>query len=150
MASKRRSETKLTRKEIEAIFKRREKAQNDHDVEALMIDYADDCVVDSPTGGTHQGRAAIAKVFKAVFDGFPDLKVTTDKLIIDGDSVSHVIGLEGTDLGGFLGVPATGKSFRVPAVFLYEFRKGLIVRERRIYDFTGLLLQIGVMKAKPV
>jgi len=53
-----------------------------------MIDYADDCVVDSPTGGTHQGRAAIAKVFKAVFDGFPDLKVTTDKLIIDGDSVS--------------------------------------------------------------
>jgi hypothetical protein len=25
-----------------------------------------------------------------------------------------------------------------------------IVRERRIYDFTGVLVQIGVLKAKPV
>ena len=28
-------------------------------------------------------------------------------------------------------------------------RDGLIVRDRRIYDFTGLLLQIGILKAKP-
>jgi hypothetical protein len=26
---------------------------------------------------------------------------------------------------------------------------GLIVHERRIYDFTGMLVQIGVLKAKP-
>jgi hypothetical protein len=26
---------------------------------------------------------------------------------------------------------------------------GKIVRERRIFDFTGLLVQIGVLKAKP-
>ena len=31
-----------------------------------------------------------------------------------------------------------------------EFKNGLIARERRIYDFTGLLIQIGVLKAKPV
>jgi len=28
-------------------------------------------------------------------------------------------------------------------------RNGKIVHERRIYDFTGLLVQIGVLKAKP-
>ena len=28
-------------------------------------------------------------------------------------------------------------------------RDGEIVYERRIYDFTGLLLQIGVLRAKP-
>ena len=26
---------------------------------------------------------------------------------------------------------------------------GKIVRERRIYDFTGLLMQVGVLKGKP-
>jgi hypothetical protein len=29
------------------------------------------------------------------------------------------------------------------------FADGLIAHERRIYDFTGLLLQIGVLRAKP-
>ena len=28
-------------------------------------------------------------------------------------------------------------------------RKWLITHERRIYDFTGMLVQIGVLKAKP-
>jgi hypothetical protein len=37
----------------------------------------------------------------------------------------------------------------LPAVFFYQFENGKIVRERRIYDFTGLLVQIGVLKAKP-
>jgi hypothetical protein len=35
-------------------------------------------------------------------------------------------------------------------VLLDEFEDGRIARERRIYDFTGLLLQIGALKAKPV
>ena len=43
--------------------------------------------------------------------------------------------------------PAQGGS---SAVFLYELRDRHIVRERRIYDFTRLLVQIGVLKAKPV
>jgi hypothetical protein len=37
----------------------------------------------------------------------------------------------------------------MPAVFFYQLEHGKIVRERRVYDFTGLLLQIGVLKAKP-
>ena len=49
-----------------------------------------------------------------------------------------------------MGMPATGRPFHLAVVFLYELRDHKIVRERRIYDFTGLLLQIGVLKAKPV
>jgi predicted ester cyclase len=70
--------------------------------------------------------------------------------VIDGNRVAQVVSLEGTDIGGFMGLPPTGKGFRAPAVFLFELKDHLIVRERRIYDFTGLLLQIGVLKAKPV
>ena len=28
--------------------------------------------------------------------------------------------------------------------------EGLIAHERRYYDFTGMLIQLGVLKAKPV
>jgi hypothetical protein len=34
-------------------------------------------------------------------------------------------------------------------VMLGTFRDGLIVHEQRIDDFTGMLIQIGVLKAKP-
>jgi hypothetical protein len=35
-------------------------------------------------------------------------------------------------------------------VFLYELKDEKIVHERRIYDFTGLLMQIGVLKVQPI
>jgi ketosteroid isomerase-like protein len=46
-------------------------------------------------------------------------------------------------------MPASGRPFRFPIVFVLDVRDGLIVHDRRIYDFTGLLVQIGMIKAKP-
>jgi hypothetical protein len=34
-------------------------------------------------------------------------------------------------------------------VRLFTMRDGRIAHERRYYDFTGLLIQIGILKAKP-
>jgi steroid delta-isomerase-like uncharacterized protein len=144
------SERQMTRDEIVAFFDRRQEAYDNLDAVRLGADYAPDCIVDSPSAGTHYGRAAAQRVLQAVFDAFPDHKERTESLLIDGNRVARVLTIEGTDIGGFLGMPATGKPFRVNAVFVYELEGRQIVRERRIYDFTGLLVQIGVLKAKPV
>ena len=48
-----------------------------------------------------------------------------------------------------MGLAPTGKPFRIPIVYLFTFDDRFIVHERRIYDFTGMLVQIGVLKAKP-
>ena len=138
----------MTRDAITALFDRRRAAFERHDVAALVPDYADDCVVESPTGGVHHGPTAVGLVLQMVFDAL-DVKIHEESLLIDGDSVAQVVTIEGTDSGQFLGLPPTGKSFRIPAVFLYEFKDSQIARERRIYDFTGLLVQIGLLKAKP-
>jgi len=60
-----------------------------------------------------------------------------------------VLTIEGTNLGGLMHLPPSGKHFEVPAVFVYELRGGQIAREKRIYDFTGVLVQIGTLKAHP-
>jgi steroid delta-isomerase-like uncharacterized protein len=138
----------MTRNAIAAIFERRRMAFDNQDAGALAADYAVDCVIESPSGGVHHGRAAAEQVLRSVIDGL-DVKMHQDALLIDGDSVAQILTIEGTDDGQFLGLPPTGKSFRVPAVFLYELKDGQIARERRIYDFTGVLLQIGLLKAKP-
>ena len=139
----------MTREEIVALFDRRQAAYDSLDAVTLAKDYADDCVIDSPTGGTHSGRVAAEKVLDAVFDAFLDMKIRTESLIIDGNHVSQLLSMEGTNMGGFLGLPPSGKPFHISMVFLYELKDGRIWRERRIYDFTGLLTQIGVLKTKP-
>ena len=141
-------ESMLTREELAALFDRRQEAFDNLDAEALSADYADDCVVESPAAGTLQGAAAVVRARRAWFDAFPDLKYSTDRLVIDGAHVVQLVTIEGTDIGGFMGLPS-GKSFKAPAVFVFEFRDRKIVREIRIYDFTGVLIQIGLLKAKP-
>jgi steroid delta-isomerase-like uncharacterized protein len=140
----------MTHDEVVAFFERRQIAFDRLDADTLAADYADTCLVDSPTGGTHTGPAAVRKVLKAVFDAFVDMKVQTDSLVIDGNHVAQCLSIQGTNIGGFLGLSASGKPFHVAAVFLYDLKDRQIVRERRIYDFTGMLTQIGVLKTKPV
>jgi predicted ester cyclase len=141
--------TQLTREQLAEIFERRETAYAHLDVRALIADYSGAAVVESPLGGTQQGPAAIEAVLKELFEAFPDVKIRTSQLVIDGNHVAQLVSFEGTDLGRLLGMEPTGKSFRLRAALFYEFNGRLIVRERRVYDFTGLLVQIGVMKAKP-
>ena len=144
------SQGHMTRAEVVAFFDRRQRAYDNLDAAALAADYADDCIVDSPTGGTHTSRTAVKKVLQDVFDAFLDMKTRTDSLVIDGNLVVQVLSIEGTNFGGLLGLPASGKPFSLAAVFLYEFKDRQIVREHRIYDFIGMLTQIGVLKTKPV
>ena len=139
----------MTRDQIVDLFDRRMQAMNEHDVETLADLYAEDAVVESPLGGTHQGRAAIASVIGAFFGALSDATLTQDDLIIDGDRIVHVVTLSGTDTGGFMGMAPTGKPALLPVVFVFRVENGLITHERRIYDFTGMLVQIGVLKARP-
>ena len=52
-------------------------------------------------------------------------------------------------LGEFCGLAATGRLFHVHGASYYAFQNSAIARTRSIYDITGLLMQIGVLRAKP-
>jgi predicted ester cyclase len=141
----------MTRKQVEALVVRREHAQDQHDAAGVTGLYAEDAVVDSPTaGGTVTGRKAIEEVTRAWFAGIPDVRFTRETLVIDGDRVVWIGEVSGTDTGGFMGLAATGRPFRLPMVVVCTLKDGAIIREQRIYDFTGMLVQIGLLKAKPI
>ena len=48
----------------------------------------------------------------------------------------------------FCGLDPTGKRFQMHCAFLFFFADGNIEREVRLHDFTGILVQLGVLKAK--
>jgi steroid delta-isomerase-like uncharacterized protein len=141
----------MTRSEITDLIVRVQEAWMRHDVTALADFHAEDGIVDSPfAGGETRGRDAIAQVYDAFFRAFPDLTMQSDEPLIDGHRVVLITRMSGTDRGGFMGMHPTGRFVEVPMVLLFDLENGLIARERRIYDFTGLAVQVGAIKAKPV
>jgi predicted ester cyclase len=139
----------MTRPQIEDLFTRREQAMARQDFAGVSTMYTPEAMVESPTaGGTVTGRAAIEEINRAWFAGFPDVAFTTESLLVDGDRVVWLAAVHGTDAGGFLGLPATGKPFSVLMALLCTMENGLICHERRIYDFNDVLVQIGVLKIR--
>ena len=139
----------MTREEIAAFYARRQEVVDRRDAVGLAALHAEDGVVESLMAGTVTGRAAIADVYQAWFKAVPDVIMTADDLIIDGNRAVLVNSVMGTDTGGFMGLPPTGRPFRLSLIHLDVLKDGAIQHERRIYDFTGLLVQIGVLKARP-
>ena len=141
----------MTRSEISDMIARFQDSWNRRDVGALADFHTEDCVVDSPVaGGQARGREAIARSYEAFFHAFPDLTIKYDAPLIDGHRVVLITRISGTDRGGFMGLQPTGRFVDFPCVLIYDLENGLIVRERRIYDFTGMAVQVGAIKAKPV
>ena len=139
----------MTREETTRFFDRWNQAWASQDATALANLYAADCKVTSPMFGEMQGRAAVTESFKRLFKVFPDLNLKTEQLLIDGDRAAVVFSTTATHSGEFMGLPATGRKAQVSGVLVLNLDDGLVDEELRLYDFTALLLQVGVLRAKP-
>jgi len=140
----------MTRDEILSLMRRRHVAWDEHDIATLVSLHAPNGVVVSPTGGVLEGRAEIERIYRLWLTAFPDVRYRSDDLLIDGDRVVEVAQFSATHAGAFFGVPATGRRVEVQIAVIMTLADGLVAEERRIYDFTGFLVQVGVLKAKPV
>jgi predicted ester cyclase len=139
----------MTRDETFALFSRRETDWHARNAAALTADHAENGVVVSPTGGVLEGRTEIERIYRVWFTAFPDLVFTTEDLLVDENRVALLCRITGSHAGEFFGMPPTGRRIEVSGAFIYRVENGLIVHERRILDFTGLLVQVGVLRAKP-
>jgi len=139
----------MTRDEILGLAQRLRDAWNAHDVAALAAMHAEDGVVVSPTGGVLEGRDEIERVYRLWFSAFPDMRFIEDETLIDGDRLAQIARMSGTHSGDFFGLAPTGRHVETQVAMIMRVGNGVVLEERRIYDFTGLLVQVGVLKAKP-
>jgi len=140
----------MTRKEMKDFFARRDEAWQRHDSAALAMDHAEDGEVESPFSGKLEGRSAIEKVYIQWFSSFPDVEYATEHLLIDGNRAVQIVKMSGMQKGDFCGLAPTGKRFEVRCAFCFTLVEGKIALEIRVYDLTGVLVQLGVLKAKPM
>src|SRR3954453_156671 len=79
------------------------------------------------------------------FQAFPDMDITVDGMIAEGDWVAVYYTGTGTHQGELLGIPATGKQVSASAILSLRIVDGKIVEDRLDGDKLGLLQQLGVI-----
>jgi steroid delta-isomerase-like uncharacterized protein len=138
----------MTRDEAIDFFKRREDAFNRHDVAALSSNHTTDGVVRSPLFPMVKGIEAIERSYRSLFSVFPDWRITFDALIADDGRIAQPFTARATHSGELMGLPGSGRRFEIHGALIHRMEDGLIADERRIYDFTALLMQLGILKVK--
>lgn len=139
----------MTHDEAITFFDLRQKAWNARDAEALARGHTEHGTVLSPIFRTVRGRDEILESYQSLFATFPDWHYVGEPLLVDGDRVAQPFVVHATHSGVFMGLPGSGRRFDIQGVLLFEMTDGLIAHERRYYDFTGLLIQLGILRGKP-
>ena len=106
----------MTRDEILSLCARRQEAWRRRDAAALAADHTEDCTLTSPMAGIVSGRGTIENVYDVWFTGFPDFMLKDEELVVDEDRVVQISIISGTDTGRFMGLPPSGRAFRIPTV----------------------------------
>lgn len=97
-----------------------------------------------PLGQVHEGDEAVLAYHRGQRLAFPDQRQEHVRHhVADDDTVVSEFDLVGTNTGEFLGLPPTGKAFRVPTVAVFSFDGDKITNERVYLDAATLVVQIG-------
>lgn len=139
----------MTRAEILERLSRHRDAFIRRDADALAADHAADGSFDSPAHGQVHGRAAIRDVYRYWFTAFPDLLLTWESPIVDGDRAAVFWTFSGTSHGPFFGIVGAGSRVELRGAAEYRFGEDGILSVRHTFDFSGMLLKTGVLKVKP-
>ena len=139
----------MNRDEVEALFVQRQGLWRRRDSAALAKGHAEDGVVESPLFGIVRGRAAIEASYASLFRAFPDSTFDLPAPIIDGVNVVQLFKMHATHSSELFGLPATNRQFTIQGALVAQMKGNYIVHDRRIYDFTGMLVQIGVLRPRP-
>ncbi|MBW3632839.1 MAG: ester cyclase [Chloroflexi bacterium] len=121
-------------------------ALNAHEPERVAALYAEDAVVEQAIerGNTFVGRDEIRGWVAANVQGIPDLDVTTESIISEGQRIAWAWVYRGAYTGQFPGLPAgQGQPVELRGVSLLELQDNMIVRETVYFDNSAFLTQIG-------
>jgi steroid delta-isomerase-like uncharacterized protein len=140
----------MSRADLQALIVRYFETWNRHDPAAVARCHAENGVVESPMYATLRGRKAIEEASRAFFSSFPDATFDVESTVIEPPRIVIFARVNATHMNDFFGLPGTNRHIEFRHVRLFEIDdQGLVAYERRIYDFTGVLVQVGVLRAKP-
>ena len=102
-----------------------------------------DAAMPEPMVGIEAAKANIAGYREA----FPDLRLTIEQQVAEGEFVTTRWSARGTHQGNLMGMAATGKQATVTGITLDRIVDGRFVESWTNWDTLGLMQQLGVVPA---
>lgn len=119
-----------------------------HDINAFAALFAEDYVNHqtsaaspaAPPGKPH--KPGTVAFFAARLAGMPDLNVSVETALAEGDRIAASFVYTGTHGGSYLGVPPTGRKLRFTSCDIYRVQNGLLAEHWGMGDLAGVLAQL--------
>lgn len=92
-----------------------------------------------------KGPEALKISMQPYLVGFPDMKLTIEREIAEGNFVVEYVRANGTHTAPLAGIPATNKKINVTGIITSKFKDSKIVETWSLFDQFGLMQQLGVI-----
>jgi predicted ester cyclase len=99
-------------------------------------------------GKAARGLTVFRQFWKSFLSAFPDLKVTVEDVMREGDQTVIRMSFAGTHSGDGIGVKPTGRRFTSTALVWTRWRDGKIVEAWNEFDAAGMMRQLEEPSAK--
>jgi len=101
-------------------------------------------VYHGPGGMEVRGPEGFKQLINMYLTAFPDLRMTIDDLIAEGDKVVTRWTGRGTHRGDLAGIAPTGKTATVTGIIISRFAGNKLVEDFESFDEVAMLRQLGV------
>jgi len=129
-----------------AIVEQHIRLENDHDLEGILRTFGETARYDDEPWGEHySGRDGVRLFYEQLMRALPDLEIAVQRRHMAEEAVLVEVVVRGTHLGGWRGLPATGRRVEFPLCGVYTFdADDRLAGERIYYDRGSVLRQLGV------
>ena len=117
-----------------------------HIISKMIDELVDpDAIIRTPVPLEVTGAEALKQAWAALLEAFPDLHLTVEDAIAEGDKVVMRNTVTGTHRGEYMGFAPTGKSVTYNEIFIFRFVNGRIVETWGVVDVLSQLKQLGLI-----
>jgi steroid delta-isomerase-like uncharacterized protein len=134
-----------------AIVEQHIRLENEHDLEGILRTFGDTARYDDEPWGEHyKGRNGVRLFYEQLMTALPDLEIEVQHRHVADNAVLVEVIIRGTHLGGWRGLPATGRPVEFPLCGVYTFdADDHLAGEKIYYDRGTVLRQLGVFHEPP-
>lgn len=122
-----------------------EQGFNQHNLDEFDVYFSPDLVNHELAPNMPQGLEGTKLLASTFFAAYPDIQVTVEDLLAEGDQVVLRWSARGTHTGELMGIPPTGKEVTITGIAIDRFEDGQSVEHWEIFDQLGMMQQLGVV-----
>jgi steroid delta-isomerase-like uncharacterized protein len=115
-----------------------------HRAEAIVEMSAPDVIAHNLGDGTEpfRGTAPFVEFHRKFTSAFPDLRITVEEVIAEGDLTAARIAVTGTHTGEGLDLPPTGRPIQFEGMTFVRWKDGRVAEGWNVVDFATMMRQL--------